>query len=80
MKGLPRYSSAPCRLPHTRSLSWFFELTSTTGMARVRSSRLRLRRIRSRFGEAYDIEEQQVRPLEDNTLFKFLTVGKADNS
>jgi hypothetical protein len=49
-------------------------------MARVRSSRLRLRRIRSRFGEAYDIEEQQVRPLEDNTLFKFLTVGKADNS
>jgi hypothetical protein len=26
-----------------------------------------------------DIEEQQVRPLEDNTLFKFLTVGKTDN-
>src|SRR5439155_926985 len=44
VKGLPRYSSAPWRFPQTRSLSWFLELTSTTGVCRVRASRLMLRR------------------------------------
>src|ERR1700693_3021258 len=33
------------RSRQTRSLSWFFELTRTTGVHLVRSSRFRLRRI-----------------------------------
>src|SRR5262249_31761849 len=45
VNGFVTYSSAPCRLPQIRSLSWSRQVTSTTGVWRVRSSFLRRRRI-----------------------------------
>src|SRR2546425_12374617 len=38
VKGLGRYSSAPCLRPQRRALSWVLELTTTTGVCFVRWS------------------------------------------